>query len=182
MKKFNFYKKKKGSSSIMVILVMLTLVVFGVLALMSSYSDLKLSKKNANWLKGYYELDARGEELVSQIDTKLEASAEKALIGNKLDRDKYVGLAEKELNNLNLGENSRLQMTKNADKLLINMQITDKVNNLLAISLEVTVPDKYNNSSKETIKYSKVVKWEQKPQNFKYDNTIQLWDGEVNKP
>jgi hypothetical protein len=61
----------KGSSSVLVILIMLTLVVFGLLALMSTYSGLKLSRKNAEWTKEYYALDARAEAQLAKIDSCL---------------------------------------------------------------------------------------------------------------
>ena len=55
----------------LVILIMVTLIVFGVLALMSSYADLKLARKSGEWVKGYYDLDGKGDVLVQQIDTFL---------------------------------------------------------------------------------------------------------------
>ncbi len=52
------YKDDKGSSSVLVILVMLLLITFGVLAMMSSYSNLKIARKNASWTQGYYLLES----------------------------------------------------------------------------------------------------------------------------
>lgn len=49
--------KRKGSASILVIMILLLLVSFGVLALMSGYAHYKISKKNAQWTQGYYALE-----------------------------------------------------------------------------------------------------------------------------
>jgi hypothetical protein len=47
---------------------MLTLIVFGVLAMMSSFADLKLAQKSGDWIKNYYSLDGKGDALVQKID------------------------------------------------------------------------------------------------------------------
>jgi hypothetical protein len=169
-------KKKRGSSSIMVILIMLTLVVFGVLALMSSYSDLKLSKKNASWLEKYYSLDAKGEDLLSQIDSRLIAAAKKARIGAVLDKEKYLSLAQAEINAMKTED--KLKLTKNNNMLIISSDLFDKEKNKLGISLEVEPA--LITGQNQGGKYYKVIKWTQIPKDFKYDNTIQLWNGEVN--
>jgi hypothetical protein len=161
------YKKKKGSSSIMVILIMLVLVIFGVLALMSSYSDLKLSMKNAAWLEKYYNLDAKGETLVSQIDFGLAKASKEALIGNTMDKEKYMNLAENEVSALKTVD--RLEITKGKNILIISSKLKDIDKNMLSISLEVNIP--YTNSLKGPLKYYKIKRWEQLPRVFKY-NTI----------
>jgi hypothetical protein len=50
---------------------MLTLIVFGVLAMMSSYADLKLAQKSGDWTRSYYSLDGKGDILVQRIDACL---------------------------------------------------------------------------------------------------------------
>lgn len=169
------FNKKKGSSSIMVILIMLTLVVFGVLALMSSYSDLKLSKKNANWLEKYYDLDAKGEKLISEIDSRLSQASKKAKSGNTLDREKYIQLAESEIKAIKT--ENKLKVSKNKNMLTISSKLVDVDNNMINISLEVNFPD--FSMEKGPLKHYKVTRWEQLPREFKYDNSIELWDGEV---
>lgn len=59
MIKSKVYKDESGSSSVLVILVMLLLITFGVLAMMSSYSNLKIARKNASWTQGYYLLESQ---------------------------------------------------------------------------------------------------------------------------
>ena len=57
----------RGSSSVLVIMIMLLLITFGVLAMMSSYSSLKIARKNADWTKGYYALESQAELSVRQL-------------------------------------------------------------------------------------------------------------------
>lgn len=71
------FRSERGSSSILVLLITITLVVFGVLSLVSAYANLKLSRKNAEWQKSYYSLDASGESLLQEIGSVL-ATAEGA--------------------------------------------------------------------------------------------------------
>ena len=52
---------ERGSSSVLVIMVMLLLITFGVLAMMSSYSNLKIAKKNAEWSRDFYALESMAE-------------------------------------------------------------------------------------------------------------------------
>ena len=47
---------ERGSSSVLVIMIMLLLITFGVLAMMSSYSNLKIARKHAQWTSDYYQI------------------------------------------------------------------------------------------------------------------------------
>ena len=61
------FKTRTGSSSILVILLVVTMVVFGVLAMMSSYSGLKMARKTAQWTQDYYELESKAEIMLYDI-------------------------------------------------------------------------------------------------------------------
>lgn len=61
---------EKGSSSLMVILIVFTLMLFGVFALMSSYSEYKLSNKYALWVQEYYKLDTEAQHFLANLDLK----------------------------------------------------------------------------------------------------------------
>ncbi len=56
--KINQLVGERGSSSVLVIMIMLLLITFGVLAMMSSYSNLKIAKKHAQWTSDYYHLES----------------------------------------------------------------------------------------------------------------------------
>ena len=60
-------KSEKGSSSILVAMVLIILVVFSALAVTTSLSNLRLAEKNAGTVKVFYNLDASGELFLSDI-------------------------------------------------------------------------------------------------------------------
>lgn len=60
-----------GSSSILVIFIILCLVTFATLSMVSANADYKLSKKLAVRTKAYYTANNQAEELLSVIDTSM---------------------------------------------------------------------------------------------------------------
>lgn len=56
--KLNINVCERGSSSVLVIMIMLLLITFGVLAMMSSYSNLKIARKHAQWTSDFYHLES----------------------------------------------------------------------------------------------------------------------------
>lgn len=62
---------EKGSSSILVVLTFLMLGIFGVLGIMSSYSDYRLARKNAAWTQDYYSLEAQAHSFAAKADALL---------------------------------------------------------------------------------------------------------------
>ena len=56
-----------GSSSILVIFVVLCLTTFATLSLVSARADDKLSQKTADAAVSYYALDAAGERMLSDL-------------------------------------------------------------------------------------------------------------------
>lgn len=63
----SLFISNRGSSSVLVILIMVMLVVLGLLALMSTWSELKLARKNAAWSTAYYSLDSKAEIRLAEI-------------------------------------------------------------------------------------------------------------------
>ena len=59
----------RGGAIILVVLIMISLSVFGVLAIVSAHSNFIMAQKGAVWVQRYYELDAMGQrELASARD------------------------------------------------------------------------------------------------------------------
>jgi hypothetical protein len=52
-------------------LIMVSLITFGLLGMMLSQSDLKMSNKNANWNKRQYELESKGALVEAALDDLL---------------------------------------------------------------------------------------------------------------
>ena len=61
-----------GTSSILLIFVLLCMITFAVLSLVSARSDYRLSQKNAEHTKDYYEAESRANEILMTIDKCLE--------------------------------------------------------------------------------------------------------------
>lgn len=60
-----------GSSSMLVVFIILCLVTFSVLSVASANNDRKYSEKIADRTTAYYKASNKAEELLSQIDNKL---------------------------------------------------------------------------------------------------------------
>lgn len=179
MKISNHLKSKRGSSSILVILFVITLVVFGTLAMMSAYSDLKLAKKNAEWTKTYYNLDAQGEALLVKIDSCLKSASDESIVPvqpNASNKNQYFNLVAKKINAL--PEASKLSIINTGDDLKINTKIVytgENSEQTLEIGLFVVYPE---NKQSNYPRY-RIQKWVLTPATFIFDDTIQLWDGGI---
>ena len=60
-----------GASSILMIFIVLCLTTFGVLSLVSSYTDLRLSERSQKAAAEYYIADSKTCEILADIDTVL---------------------------------------------------------------------------------------------------------------
>lgn len=78
--------RTSGSSSVLVIMIMLLLITFGVLAMMSSYSNLKIAQKKAAWTKDYYQLESIAEEGLSHFKVSFESSVIELIQMSELDQ------------------------------------------------------------------------------------------------
>lgn len=64
-----------GASSILLIIVVLSLTLFGVLALVQARSDAELTERTALSADAFYDADARAQKVVAQIDDALAGGA-----------------------------------------------------------------------------------------------------------
>ncbi len=60
-----------GTSSLILIFIILCLTIFGLLSLSSAGSDWKLAQKNAQSIKGYYEADSLAVEFTAMVEETL---------------------------------------------------------------------------------------------------------------
>lgn len=66
---------QKGSSSILLVVIMVTLLSLGVLSVASSYSNYRIAQKNASWNTNYYAQDADHQsELFKITEISLESN------------------------------------------------------------------------------------------------------------
>ena len=78
MKQKNELHLSVGTSSILMIFVVLCLTTFGVLSYVTANADYKLSKKNADAVTAYYKADTKANELLKTIDSQLLLANESA--------------------------------------------------------------------------------------------------------
>lgn len=64
-------KANIGSSSLILIFIVLCLATFGLLSLTSASNDWDLAAKNAAAVQSYYKADSQGEEFVQMVDEVL---------------------------------------------------------------------------------------------------------------
>lgn len=78
MKQKNELHLSVGTSSILMIFVVLCLTTFGVLSYVTANADYKLSQKNADAVTAYYQADSKANELLKTIDSQLLLANESA--------------------------------------------------------------------------------------------------------
>lgn len=78
MKSKSEFHLSVGTSSILMIFVVLCLTTFGVLSFVTANSDYKLSRKNADAVTAYYQADSKADELLKTIDSQLLLAQESA--------------------------------------------------------------------------------------------------------
>ena len=84
-----------GTSSLILIFIVLCLVTFGLLSLSNARSDWSLAEKNMGAVSAYYEADARGEEFVAMVDRTVRANGAepeqlKASLGEFYQAEKHL--------------------------------------------------------------------------------------------
>lgn len=72
-------KKRRGSSSVLVILTFLLLMVFSILTISSSYADYRLAEKNASWTREYYLMEGEASGFISSINKILKENKDSDL-------------------------------------------------------------------------------------------------------
>lgn len=82
------FKDETGSSSILVIILMVVLMVFGLAVLTTSLSNLRLAEKKRDWLQDYYNVEAEVEYELALIDGLLKQVEVEALV--YMDTKQYV--------------------------------------------------------------------------------------------
>ena len=76
---FKCYQRNKGASSVLVILMMVVLALFGLSALTASLATVRLTEKSGNWAGEYYLLEAEAEKVVAQLDKVLHDAESRAV-------------------------------------------------------------------------------------------------------
>ncbi len=147
-----------GSSSILMIFVLLCLATFSTLSLVSANADYKLTVKTAQSVSAYYAADARAEEFLASIDGILKKSAE--------NKDTFAQRAA-----AGLSEIGGCAVTGSPEGLTVEYQVPVDDRRALRVLLEVPMDStdgRYRVVSWQVIQTGQ---WEE-------DGTLNLWDGQ----
>ncbi len=157
-----------GSSSILMIFVLLCLVTFSALSLVSANADYKLTEKTAESVSGYYEADAKAETLLASIDEKLINMAKDTAAGGQFRAETF----SKALSGLD-----GVTVTQRDGKVLIGFQVKIDDRRALQVSLQPAFPLQ-NAEKRYTVTSWQVIQtaeWES-------DDTLTVWDGDDSLP
>lgn len=148
-------RKRRGSSSILVILTFLLLMVFSILAISSSYADYRLAGKNASWSREYYLLEGEASEFLSKVESILK----------ERNADQLDGI-EKGI----LSMDPEAMILQSPEALLVSRIFANDEGRRLLIELEIyrLAPDKVNIRTLRSL-----------PEEFVYNETIEFEDVEV---
>lgn len=62
------FRSRRGLASALIIMLLVLLVFFGVLSLVTTAADYRLSQKRADWNAGYYQADSDAVQVLAAID------------------------------------------------------------------------------------------------------------------
>lgn len=167
-----FLQSQKGSSTVLIALLMIVLVVFGLLSLTTTASELKLAKRNAESHKDYYALDSEGAKFVHHVRLLVEKALEEA--DRNYEEAFYLSmenLLEKELPHV------RRETLFEEDNRSIRLYKSFALENsgytkYLSITLDITEPGQLSSDDSLTI-----LEWRLWQEPFEYHNTHDLWEG-----
>lgn len=80
--------KRKGSSTILIIMIVITLVLFGILSVISAYSSFRLSEKSASYLQMNFELEDAAYQMKAEIVSALRSAEREALAAAEEERER----------------------------------------------------------------------------------------------
>lgn len=125
MKIYITKRKNKGSSTVIVILISLTLIIFGVLNFMMTYSSYRISQKNADATSEYYSLDSEAQIFLSKLDKSIKSNSNEEIlnlsaVAKDLTKDYKNGLV------INGKENSDFNSLNILNAIKIEKYIQDK--------------------------------------------------------
>lgn len=147
-------KNEKGSSSVLVIMVLLMLVTFGVLALITANSNLKVAEKNASWNRSYYQLENLGVQTLK----KIQENADKLIMEIPAEWQSKITELHDEIDYM--------------DEDTIEIWIVSQENRRFFIELSY---DKAESMSLQSFQYD-IKQWREVPFAFEYEDELQFSD------
>ncbi len=162
-------KSQNGSSTVLISLLLVTLVVFALLSLSTSASELRLSRRNAENNKTYYMLDSEGKRFLYDVKSKINDAL-------SISRDRPESFFANF--DILLGENIIRSMNSSNDVLSMTIERTiileeNSRRKFLNISLLIRQPDSVSKPNE----ICSITEWRLRQEPFELNNTIDLWEG-----
>lgn len=164
-----------GSSSLLIVFLVLCLTSFAILSLSSAQSDYSFSKRSAEHKTEYYEASSRAEMILGEIDQILAETAEQV---NAAQENAVQENADSELASFELAaaarldgkeiDNIPLSCTGAEGETVISYQVPSGAKQALNISLLITNDSKHEN-------YYKIQAWQLiSTSDWNADNSLNL--------
>ncbi|HAS74910.1 MAG TPA: hypothetical protein DCS67_12265 [Clostridiales bacterium UBA8960] len=184
---------ERGSSSVLVVMIMLLLITFGVLAMMSSYSNLKISRKHAEWTRDYYRLESIAEsEFITfqNVFNEVRNRFDNGVLEDETDEMKkkevlstFLSAFLKDLNTQTYFSGSVQSnfdaFTEQDDENVVPMLSILTKDDLTERRLLIVIQMDVNIERIKDIEF-KVMEWREIPAEFEYDDALNFSDPEGN--
>ncbi len=164
-----------GSSSLLIVFLVLCLTTFAILSLSSAQSDYSFSKRSAEHKTEYYEASSRAEMILGEIDQILAETAEQV---NAAQKNAVQEKADSELASFELAaaarldgkeiDNIPLSCTGTEEGTVISYQVPSGAKQALNVSLLITNDSEHEN-------YYKIQAWQLiSTSDWNADNSLNL--------
>lgn len=164
-----------GSSSLLIVFLVLCLTTFAILSLSSAQSDYSFSKRSAEHKTEYYEASSRAEMILGEIDQILAETAEQV---NAAQKNAVQENADSELASFELAaaarldgkeiDNIPLSCTGTEEGTVISYQVPSGAKQALNVSLLITNDSEHEN-------YYKIQAWQLiSTSDWNADNSLNL--------
>ena len=149
-----------GSSSLLIVFLLLCLETFSILSLTSAKSDYTLSERLAEHKNQYYEASSKAESVLDKVDATLEETAVQK-------KEEYIKAITKKFDKTQV-DGITLSCSLQEEELIISYQVPAGEKQILNVELVVTDYQNHEN-------YYKIQKWQiNSTGTWKGDNNLNL--------
>lgn len=145
MKEKSGFQIGTGVTSILMIFVILCLTTFGILSYTSVKADLTLTEKNADHVSAYYEAYSKAQERLSQIDNFLYGLVSDGMEDSGTYFNRIV-------EHYSTNGDGVIEALIPADGENVHITVTEQINDIQSLIMEVSVNDIESNQRYEVLK------------------------------
>jgi len=161
-------RSQKGSSMVLISLLLVTLVVFALLSVTITASELRLAQRNAANQKTYYLLDSEGKCFLYDIKSKIKKI---------LDFSDNTAIFFKNLDSLmNESTYRTINYTNGVPEMIVERTFVleeNSRNRYLKVKLLIRQPDSIEDNVNDICS---VLEWRLWNEPFEFNNTYNLWE------